>query len=90
MSDQVVGRDEDLRAASAFLQAVATGPAGLVFAGEPGIAKTTLWTTKACLFAHNLLGDGDGQRRRIPRRLTSRPAAGRPGRHVREVGMVMA
>jgi len=44
MLDQVVGRDQDLRAASAFLDAVATGPAGLVFAGEPGIGKTTLWT----------------------------------------------
>jgi DNA-binding CsgD family transcriptional regulator len=44
MFDQVVGRDEDLRAASWFLRAVTTGPAGLVFAGEPGIGKTTLWT----------------------------------------------
>jgi DNA-binding CsgD family transcriptional regulator len=43
MFEQVVGRDEDLQAASAFLRAVAVGPAGLVFAGEPGIGKTTLW-----------------------------------------------
>jgi DNA-binding CsgD family transcriptional regulator len=43
MPDEVVGRDADLRAASAFLQAVAVGPAGLIFAGEPGIGKTTLW-----------------------------------------------
>src|SRR5258708_7859176 len=44
MFDEVVGRDEDLRAASSFLRVVTTGPAGLVFAGEPGIGKTTLWT----------------------------------------------
>ncbi len=44
MSDQVVGRDEDLQAAAAFLGAMAARPAGLVFAGEPGIGKTTLWT----------------------------------------------
>ena len=44
MSDEVVGRDADLRAASAFLMVAAAGPAGLVFSGEPGIGKTTLWT----------------------------------------------
>ena len=42
--DHVVGRTADLQAASEFLAAVATAPAGLVFAGEPGIGKTTLWT----------------------------------------------
>jgi hypothetical protein len=43
MRDQVVGRDAELQATSAFLRAMAGGPAGLVFAGEPGIGKTTLW-----------------------------------------------
>ena len=43
MHDQVVGRDAELQATSAFLRAMAGGPAGLVFAGEPGIGKTTLW-----------------------------------------------
>jgi len=43
MPSEVVGRAADLRAASVFLQAAGTGPAGLVFAGEPGIGKTTLW-----------------------------------------------
>ena len=45
MLDGVVGRDAELAVASAFVQAVSTvaGPAGLVFAGEPGIGKTTLW-----------------------------------------------
>lgn len=38
-----VGRDLEMEAVSAFLGAVARGPAGLVFAGEPGIGKTTLW-----------------------------------------------
>jgi DNA-binding CsgD family transcriptional regulator len=42
--DHVVGRTADLQAASEFLAALATAPAGLVFAGEPGIGKTTLWT----------------------------------------------
>ena len=44
MLDEVVGRAAELRAASAFLRAAATGPAGLVFAGDPGIGKTTLWS----------------------------------------------
>jgi DNA-binding CsgD family transcriptional regulator len=43
MLGKVVGRDRELAAASAFLDAMARGPAGLVFAGEPGIGKTTLW-----------------------------------------------
>jgi DNA-binding CsgD family transcriptional regulator len=37
------GRDLEMEAVSAFLAAAARGPAGLVFAGEPGIGKTTLW-----------------------------------------------
>jgi DNA-binding CsgD family transcriptional regulator len=41
---KVVGRASEFAAASAFLRAVVDGPAGLVFAGEPGIGKTTLWT----------------------------------------------
>jgi predicted ATP-dependent serine protease len=44
MLDEVVDRDRELEAASAFMQAIVHGPAGLVFAGEPGIGKTTLWT----------------------------------------------
>jgi DNA-binding CsgD family transcriptional regulator len=44
MLDEVVGRDRELEAASAFMEAMVRGPAGLVFAGEPGIGKTTLWT----------------------------------------------
>src|SRR6266702_6934256 len=43
MLDEVLGRDRELQAASAFLEAMVRGPAGLVFAGEPGIGKTTLW-----------------------------------------------
>jgi DNA-binding CsgD family transcriptional regulator/TolA-binding protein len=43
MFDEVVGRDRELEAVSAFLEAMARGPAGLIFAGEPGIGKTTLW-----------------------------------------------
>ncbi|HYS31818.1 MAG TPA: AAA family ATPase [Streptosporangiaceae bacterium] len=43
MSGKIVGRDRELEAASAFMAAMKRGPAGLVFAGEPGIGKTTLW-----------------------------------------------
>ncbi|MDR2987337.1 MAG: AAA family ATPase [Nocardiopsaceae bacterium] len=43
MRDQIVGRDAELQATSAFLRDMAGGPAGLVFTGEPGIGKTTLW-----------------------------------------------
>ncbi len=43
MSLKVAGRDQELEAASAFLEAMVRGPAGLVYAGEPGIGKTTLW-----------------------------------------------
>src|SRR5258708_15677356 len=43
MFDEVVGRARELEAVSAFLEAMAGGPAGLIFAGEPGIGKTTLW-----------------------------------------------
>src|SRR5262245_58044380 len=43
MLDEVVGRDRELEAVSAFLAAVARSPACLVLAGEPGIGKTTLW-----------------------------------------------
>ena len=32
------------RAVDEFLDTVSTGPAGLIFEGEPGIGKTTLWT----------------------------------------------
>lgn len=43
MLGKVVGRDRELAAAATFLGAMTRGPAGLVFAGEPGIGKTTLW-----------------------------------------------
>lgn len=43
MLDEIVGRDREREAASEFLEAMARGPAALVFAGEPGIGKTTLW-----------------------------------------------
>lgn len=43
MGITLVGRDEELRSIEAFLERVEMGPAGLVFAGEPGIGKTILW-----------------------------------------------
>jgi DNA-binding CsgD family transcriptional regulator/tetratricopeptide (TPR) repeat protein len=43
MPGKVAGRERELEAASAFLDAMARCPAALVFAGEPGIGKTTVW-----------------------------------------------
>jgi DNA-binding CsgD family transcriptional regulator len=43
MPEGVVGRDPELEAAARFLQALERGPAALVFEGEPGIGKTTVW-----------------------------------------------
>jgi len=40
---QVVGRDQELEAAARFFDDLGDTPAALVFAGEPGIGKTTLW-----------------------------------------------
>jgi DNA-binding CsgD family transcriptional regulator len=41
----VVGRDRELEAAVEFLDELERGPAALVFEGEPGIGKTTLWSS---------------------------------------------
>ena len=43
MVRQVVGRDQELEAAARFFDDLGDTPAALVFAGEPGIGKTTLW-----------------------------------------------
>jgi DNA-binding CsgD family transcriptional regulator len=43
MSAAMVGRETELAAVSPFLDSLMAGPAELVFAGEPGIGKTTLW-----------------------------------------------
>jgi AAA ATPase domain len=43
MTDEVVGRDSELRSIYAFLDAPVEAPAGLVLEGEPGIGKSTLW-----------------------------------------------
>jgi DNA-binding NarL/FixJ family response regulator len=39
----LVGREVELEAAAAFLERLAEGPAGLLFEGEAGIGKTTVW-----------------------------------------------
>jgi len=39
----VIGRDEELAAIGAFLDAVPQGPAALVLSGDAGIGKTMLW-----------------------------------------------
>jgi DNA-binding CsgD family transcriptional regulator/DNA polymerase III delta prime subunit len=39
----VVGRERELAAVSAFLDAIPDGPRALLLAGEPGIGKTTVW-----------------------------------------------
>jgi DNA-binding CsgD family transcriptional regulator len=39
----VIGRDEEITAIGAFIDAVPQGPAALIVSGEPGIGKTMLW-----------------------------------------------
>jgi DNA-binding CsgD family transcriptional regulator len=39
----VIGREAELAAAEGFLESLPQGPAALVFEGEPGIGKTTVW-----------------------------------------------
>jgi DNA-binding CsgD family transcriptional regulator len=39
----MIGRESELAAADGFLDGLAEGAAALVFEGEPGIGKTTLW-----------------------------------------------
>lgn len=43
MPGAIVGRDGELEAAAEFFDGLKGGSAALVFAGEPGIGKTTLW-----------------------------------------------
>lgn len=45
MSDSggVIGRDRELATVTAFLDALPSGPSGLLLEGEAGIGKTTLW-----------------------------------------------
>src|SRR5215470_16394608 len=47
----VVGRDRELAAVAAFLDAVPSGPCGLVLEGAAGIGKTTVWGAGAALAA---------------------------------------
>jgi DNA-binding CsgD family transcriptional regulator/DNA polymerase III delta prime subunit len=44
MSRRVIGREGEFAAIAAFLGRVVGGPAALLFAGEPGIGKTALWS----------------------------------------------
>ncbi|MGH2721022.1 MAG: ATP-binding protein, partial [Actinomycetota bacterium] len=48
----VVGRDGELRTASAFLDDLRAGPAALVIEGEAGIGKTTVWAEVAARGRH--------------------------------------
>lgn len=43
MRGPAVGREDELAAAAAFLDAMAAGPAALVIGGDAGIGKTTVW-----------------------------------------------
>src|SRR5262249_60018651 len=40
----VVGRDREMAAVAAFLDAVRSGPVGLLLEGEAGIGKSTVWS----------------------------------------------
>ncbi len=43
MSTEVVGREQELASLRAFIEREEGGPAALMFEGEPGIGKSTLW-----------------------------------------------
>ncbi len=45
MGSATVGRGIESRAVEDFLRRVRSGPAGLAITGEPGIGKTTVWST---------------------------------------------
>jgi hypothetical protein len=47
----VVGRDREIAAVAAFLDAVPSGPCGLLLEGAAGIGKTTVWSAGAALAA---------------------------------------
>jgi DNA-binding CsgD family transcriptional regulator len=42
-TNPIVGRDAELHALDTFVDSVERGPAMLVFEGDPGLGKTTLW-----------------------------------------------
>jgi hypothetical protein len=46
-----VGREREMAAVAAFLDAVPSGPTGLVLEGAAGIGKTTVWSAGAALAA---------------------------------------
>src|SRR5581483_10414242 len=43
MDPEIVGRDREVAATGALLDALAAGPRGLVLEGDPGIGKTAVW-----------------------------------------------
>ena len=47
MDSGVIGRDEELRPRSAFLDGLGTGPRALVIEGEAGIGKTAVWLQRS-------------------------------------------
>jgi DNA-binding CsgD family transcriptional regulator len=68
MTVEIVGRDEELRSLSTFLDRTTEGPATLVLEGEAGIGKSTLW-----------LAGVEAARERGDRVLSSRPAEAEQG-----------
>jgi DNA-binding CsgD family transcriptional regulator len=68
MELEIVGRDEELRSLSAFLDRTAEAPMGLVLEGDAGIGKSTLW-----------LAGVEAARERGFRVLSSRPAEAEQG-----------
>src|SRR6266568_9203965 len=47
----VVGREAEMRLVETFLDEVALSPSALVFEGEPGIGKSTLWNMASAIAA---------------------------------------
>ena len=74
----VIGRESELRRTLDFLDAVATGPRGLMIEGEAGAGKNTLWLAAAEEAGH-------GERGRVLAH-ELRPSAGAPRRPARADG----
>jgi DNA-binding CsgD family transcriptional regulator len=68
MSADIVGREDELRSISDFLDGASEGPAALVLVGEAGIGKSTIWSAGI-----------DAAREQGFRVLVSRPAEAESG-----------
>ena len=71
--DQPIGREDELAAITAFVQAAPAGPAGMVLSGSAGIGKTILWLQGVSLAASSRRRRADEPPRGRPRRRSPTP-----------------